>query len=191
MNGIQEVRGSIPLISTNEKTSLWGVFLLFGGFSMENKNLSERAQRAKRYFAEGYNCAQAMVLAFADVVAVPQDALLKISSSFGGGMGRLREVCGAVSGMFMVLGLLSGYDTPETGEKKKKLYAEVQELAHRVEEENGSIVCRELLALKEKRQDPTPDARTPQYYQKRPCLQLVAATAEIFENYLKEQGLIK
>ncbi len=157
---------------------------------MEEQVLSERAQRAKRYFAEGYNCAQAMVLAFADVVAVPQDVLLKIASSFGGGMGRLREVCGAVSGMFMVLGLLSGYDTPETGEKKKELYAAVQELARRVENENGSIVCRELLSLQEKRQDPTPEARTPQYYKKRPCLQLVAATAEILENYLKEQGIL-
>ncbi|MBR7071321.1 MAG: C_GCAxxG_C_C family protein [Clostridia bacterium] len=146
-----------------------------------------RGEKAKQYFLEGYNCTQAVVLAFADRCDIDRDTLLKLASSFGGGMGRLREVCGTVSGMFIILGLISGYATPEKGAKKAAHYADVQELARRFEAENGSIVCRELLGLSVKRQDPTPDPRTPQYYQKRPCPDLVAQAAEILEAFLAEQ----
>ncbi len=147
-----------------------------------------RAQMAKNYFYEGYNCTQAVVLAFSDLFDVDKDTLLKISSSFGGGMGRLREVCGTVSGMFIVLGLLSGYCTPETGKIKSDHYANVQELARRFEEKNGTIVCRELLQLKEKHQQPIPQARTPEYYKKRPCPELVYCATQILDEFLKENS---
>lgn len=146
-----------------------------------------RRLKAMEYFGEGYNCAQSVVLAFADLLPVEeQKTIIKMSSSFGGGMGRLREVCGAVSGMFLVMGALYGYDGPETGAPKAEHYARIQELAKRFEGQNGSIVCRELLGLKEKRQEPTPEARTEAYYKKRPCKELVGCAAEILEKYLEE-----
>ena len=100
-------------------------------------------------------------------------------------MGRLREVCGTVTGMFLVTGLLRGYDGAETGEVKAAHYARIQALAKEFERQNGSIVCRELLALRQKhRDDPTPEARTEAYYAGRPCAELVGSAAEILENYL-------
>ena len=98
-----------------------------------------RRERAVSAFMQGYNCAQSIVLAFEDLLPVDESALSRLSSSFGGGMGRLREVCGAVSGMFMVAGLLYGYDGPEVGQVKAEHYAKIQELAHRFEEKHGSI----------------------------------------------------
>lgn len=145
-----------------------------------------RRELAEENFLKGYNCTQSIVLAFADLLPVEPSALLKLSCSFGGGMGRLREVCGAVSGMFLVLGMLYGYDTPETGAKKAAQYARVQELAHRFAGKNGSIVCRELLGLRKKEDPPTPEARTAEYYAKRPCKALIGAAAELLENYIRE-----
>ncbi len=101
-------------------------------------------------------------------------------------MGRLREVCGCVSGMFMVLGLLYGYNGPETGEPKKEQYERVQELAAEFEKEHGSIICRELLGLSTQKDNPTPSARTQSYYQKRPCKTLVGDAAELLEKYIAE-----
>ncbi|MCQ2441065.1 MAG: C-GCAxxG-C-C family protein [Clostridia bacterium] len=150
-----------------------------------------RAENAKNYFYMGYNCTQAVVLAFSDLSGADKDTLLKMASSFGGGMGRLREVCGTVSGMFLVLGLLHGYSTPETGQIKANHYADVQELARRFEEKHGSIVCRELLGLKEKREDPIPEKRTPEYYKKRPCPELVYSATEILSEFLEEKYNIK
>ncbi len=152
-------------------------------------NPEERGKIARDYFCRGYNCSQAVALAFADRIAIDHGALLSIASSFGGGMGRLREVCGTVSGMFIVMGLLTGYSTPETGKPKADHYAHIQELAHRFEAENNSIVCRELLKLNVKREDAVPAARTPEYYHKRPCPDLVASAACILETYLTEIGL--
>ena len=106
---------------------------------------------------KGYNCSQAVFLAFCDLYGMDEKAAARLSSSFGGGMGRLREVCGAVSGMFMTVGLLYGYDTPGAQQEKADHYKRVQELARAYETENGSIVCRELLGLTEKRQEPTPE----------------------------------
>ena len=137
------------------------------------------------YFRQGYNCAQAVVLAFADLTDMDEATLSRMSCSFGGGMGRLREVCGTVTGMFLVTGLLRGYDGAETGEVKAAHYARIQALAKEFEKQNGSIVCRELLALRQKhRDDPTPEARTEAYYAGRPCAELVGSAAEILENYL-------
>ena len=144
-----------------------------------------RKEKAMAYFRQGYNCAQAVVLAFADLTDMDEATLSRMSCSFGGGMGRLREVCGTVTGMFLVTGLLRGYDGAETGEVKAAHYARIQALAREFEKQNGSIVCRELLALRQKhRDDPTPEARTEAYYAGRPCVELVGSAAEILENYL-------
>lgn len=145
-----------------------------------------RKEAAMKYFAEGYNCAQSVVLAFSDFLpAEDKKTIMKMSSSFGGGMGRLREVCGAVSGMFLIAGALYGYDGPETGALKAEHYQRIQDLAAAFEKANGSIVCRELLGLKEHRQDATPEARTEAYYKKRPCKELVGCAAEILEGFLE------
>lgn len=148
-----------------------------------------RKQMATENFLKGYNCTQAVVLAYADMIDLDEDTLMKVSCSFGGGMGRLREVCGSVSGMFIVLGLLYGYSTPEKGQIKKDHYARVQELAHRFEVANGSIVCRELLGMNIKHDTPEPSPRTPEYYKKRPCPELVGMAAEILEQFIAENPL--
>lgn len=139
-------------------------------------------------FLSGYNCAQAVALAFSDLVPLSRDELSRLACSFGGGMGRLREVCGSVSAMLMVSGLLYGYDGPETGDIKKNHYALVQKLAKEFEEKSGSIICRELLGLTEKRQSPEPAQRTLEYYNNRPCKALVGLAAEILDAYIKEHG---
>ena len=149
-----------------------------------------RKEKAMQSFLDGYNCSQCMILAFEDVIKahsdIDIDMALKIASPFGGGMGRLREVCGSVSGMFMVLGYIKGYSEPEDYEGKKELYAHIQELAKCYEAANGSIICRELLGLDMKRQDATPEKRTEEYYKKRPCAEKIGSAAEILEEYLKE-----
>lgn len=158
---------------------------------MDLEKLSERALAAENNFKEGYNCAQAVVLAFSDIVNLDKETLLCMSSSFGGGMGRLREVCGSVSGMFMILGLLRGYSSPTARQEKKNLYAEIQSLAAEFKEINGSIVCRELLSGVPHTEGKVPEDRTPEYYQKRPCGQLVAISTQILENHLRDVGLIQ
>ena len=148
-----------------------------------------RKEKAMQSFKDGYNCAQCLVIAFEDMLTIDLDTALKIASPFGGGMGRLREVCGSVSGMFMVLGFLEGYSDPEAYDGKKALYEHVQELASRFEEENGSIVCRELLGLNVKKEEATPSKRTDEYYKKRPCAELVGIATEILETYIIENTL--
>lgn len=146
-----------------------------------------RREIAENYFSEGYNCSQAVVLAFSDILEIDKKSLVKLSSSFGGGMGRLREVCGAVSGMFIVSGLLFGYDDPKAAGEKALHYEKIQTLAKRFEKINGSIVCRTLLNLDVKSEGPVPEARTEQYYKKRPCRELVGIAAEILEDFINEQ----
>ena len=147
-----------------------------------------RREAAMANFMKGYNCSQSVVLAFADMIDIDEATLSKISCSFGGGMGRLREVCGSVSGMFMVAGLLYGYDGPETGQLKADHYARIQELARRFEEKHGSIVCRELLGLSVRHDVPVPEARTSEYYKKRPCPEIIGDAAEILEQFINEQN---
>lgn len=147
---------------------------------------SKYAKKAMELFKEGYNCSQAVFLAFEDLYDIDRKTALKLSSSFGGGMGRLREVCGAVSGMFMVAGILYGYDSPDNHEEKSAHYARIQELAKEFENINGSIVCRELLGLSKKNDEPVPEKRTDEYYKKRPCVQLVGIAAAIMENMLQK-----
>ena len=147
-----------------------------------------RKETAMEYFAQGYNCSQAVALAFADLLPIEPEVLAKLTCSFGGGMGRLREVCGAVSGMFTVVGLLYGSASPEDPAAKSAHYARIQELAREFEKENGSIVCRELLGLSIKHDNPSPEARTPAYYKKRPCKELVGCAAEILEEYYNQHN---
>ena len=145
--------------------------------------MSEKSEKAKELFKSGYNCSQAVLGVFCEELGLDFETAVKISSSFGGGMGRMREVCGTVSGMFMAAGL--AFSTPDND--KAKQYAIVQELAKRFKEKNGSIVCRELLQGIESSTSPVPSERTETYYKKRPCIELVGDSVEIFEQFLKEQ----
>ena len=147
--------------------------------------MKDRTEKACRNFGKGYNCAQSVVLAFSDILPVDKSSLLKLSGSFGAGIGRMREVCGAVSGMAMVLGLLYGYEDPEAKNEKKEHYERVQELCRAFEEKNRSLVCRDLLKLSKKHDDPTPEERTEKYYSERPCERLVACAAELLDEYIK------
>lgn len=143
-------------------------------------------EKAEALFKQGYNCSQAVLLTFSDQLGLDKETALKLSSSFGGGMGRLREVCGAVSSMFMVAGLKNGYTDPCDQTAKKEHYALIQRLAEEFKKENGSIVCRELLGLANGPDSPNASPRTEEYYKKRPCGELCGIAAEIVA---KELGL--
>lgn len=144
----------------------------------------DRADKAANLFLEGYNCAQAVAVAYSDLLGLTPEYTAKLASSFGGGFGRLREVCGAVSGMVMVLGALYGYDNADADETKKAHYTLVQELAGKFQEENGSIICRDI--LKNPPSDPAPSPRTAQYYAERPCARMVYTAAKILEEYIEK-----
>ena len=144
----------------------------------------DRAEYAAQLFLKGYNCAQAVAVAFSDLTGLTPELSAKMASSFGGGMGRMREVCGAVSGMLMVTSLLYGYDDPEDAQGKKELYKLVQSLAEQFRQQNGSIICREL--LNNPPSDPHPSTRTAEYYRQRPCAGMVFAAAEILDAYIAE-----
>ena len=147
----------------------------------------DHSLQAAELFLNGYNCAQAIAVAFSDVTGLDADFSAKMASSFGGGMGRMREVCGAVSGMLMVLSQLYGYDTPGDDVSKKRLYGEVQELAGKFREKNGSIICREI--LKNPPSDPNPTPRTAEFYAKRPCAKMVMTAARLMEAFMEEHPL--
>ena len=139
---------------------------------------------AAELFCKDYNCAQAIMVAFCDVTGLDKDTAARMSSSFGGGMGRMREVCGAVSGMLMVAGYLYGYDTPGDDAAKKAHYQLVQELAGKFREKMGSIICREL--LQNPPSDPNPTPRTQEFYKTRPCVRMVELAAQILDDYIAE-----
>ncbi len=147
-------------------------------------NPGERAAKAASLFREGYNCAQSVVLAYADVVEADPTLLATVAAPFGGGMGRLREVCGAVSGMSILAGFISPCPTAESAAAKRANYALVQEFAERFRAANGNIVCRRLLGLECEKDEPTPSPRTEAYYRKRPCAEYVADAARIVGEYL-------
>jgi C_GCAxxG_C_C family probable redox protein len=151
--------------------------------------MEDKMKTAEELFRQGYNCSQSVFAAFSDECGIDQETALKLASSFGGGMGRLREVCGAVTGMFMVAGLKYGYSDPKDAQAKAEHYRRIQELAERFKAENGSIICRELLGLPAGPDTPTPEARTPGYYKKRPCVEKVRCAAKIMEEYLKENKI--
>ena len=145
-----------------------------------------RPEKAKELFENGCNCAQAVFCAFEDVTGFEHETALRFSAGFGGGMGRLREVCGAVSGMTMVLSCVFASTDPSDHEKKKALYELIQKAAADFRAENGSYICRELLSLGSGASDPEPEKRTQSYYRKRPCAELVRCGAEITEKYIAQ-----
>ena len=149
-----------------------------------------RKEQAINYFKEGYNCTQAVVLSFKDILTIDATELCKIASPFGGGLSRMRETCGAVSGMVLVLGNLIGYSTPELGEKKHELYKNTQEILKIFEEKYGSLTCRVLLNLNTKHDDPKPSERDHNFFLKRPCPELIGGAAEILEDFLKRKNLL-
>ncbi len=148
--------------------------------------MGQRAERAKELFLQGYNCSQAVLGAFCEDVGLDFETTIALSSSFGGGMGQLREVCGAVSALFMIVGLKKGYTSPTDKEAKTQHYKRIQSLAKRFSEKRGSIICRELLTMK-----PTGTVehhdRNEQYYKSRPCLVLVEEAARLAEQLLDEE----
>ena len=138
-------------------------------------------QTARKYFKNGYNCAQSVFLTYAQKYGFNEETALKLSSSFGGGMGRLREVCGAVSAMFMIAGLEKGYTQNSDDEAKAQHYELIQNLAKEFKKENGSIICRDLLGLEDGADSPIPSKRTEQYYQDRPCEEFIASACRIID----------
>ena len=143
--------------------------------------MNNYSEKAVENFKQGYNCAQSVFLAFAEEFGFDKKTALMLSSSFGGGMGRLREVCGAVSSMFAIAGLKYGYTSPTDDIKKAEHYEFIQNLAKEFSSRTGSIICRELLGLEEGADSPIPSTRTPEYYKERPCEFFVKAAAEIIE----------
>ena len=144
----------------------------------------DHSMKAAELFLQGYNCAQAITVAFSDVTGLSEPFSAKMASSFGGGMGRMREVCGAVSGMLMVAGILYGYDAQDDDAAKKAHYQLVQDLAGQFREAPGSIICREI--LKNPPSDPNPTPRTEEYYRQRPCARLVILAAQILDGSIAE-----
>ena len=149
--------------------------------------MKDYASYAAELFEGGYNCAQAVAVAFSDVIGLEPKAAAAMASSFGGGMGRMREVCGAVSGMLLVAGILYGYDTPGDDEVKAAHYQRVQEMAGQFRAEAGSIICREI--LKNPPSDPSPTPRSEEFYKMRPCTRMVYVAAEILSNYIAANPL--
>ncbi|MBR4242129.1 MAG: C_GCAxxG_C_C family protein [Eubacterium sp.] len=151
--------------------------------------MGKRADKAYDNFKSGYNCAQAVFMAFCDKYGIEEEKAAILASSFGGGMGRMREVCGAFSGMLLVNSLETGTADASDREAKAANYQSVQKLAQRFKEENGSLICRELLGLSEKQEKsetPVPEERTSSYYKKRPCAEIVKSAALILEEEFSE-----
>ena len=144
----------------------------------------EHSELAARLFLEGYNCSQAVMVAFTDLTGLDKKMAARMASSFGGGMGRMREVCGAVSGMLMVAGILYGYDDISDAGAKREHYRLVQDLAGQFREQVGSIVCRDI--LKNPPSDPNPSERTAEYYKVRPCARMVMLASRILDDYIRE-----
>lgn len=148
---------------------------------------SDKAVKAKELFEQGYNCSQAVLGAFADELGIDMDTAMKLASSLGGGMSRMREVCGAVSGMLLVTGMKYGYSSPDATREKAELYNLNQELAEKFKAINNSVICRDLLGLGVEKDKPEPEMRTEKYYKKRPCADLVADAAGILDEYIKSK----
>ncbi len=147
--------------------------------------MTKHEEKAVALFTEGYNCAQAVFAAFADLTGIDEQTSVKLASSFGGGFGRQREVCGAVSGMVMALGAIYGYDSPTDNVAKKEQYALVQSLMKQFADNNGSYICRELLGLQENQNsNPEPTPRNASFYKKRPCVELVGEAARLLDEYI-------
>ncbi len=153
-------------------------------------DVDERVERARNYFTAGYNCAQAVAMTFDDIMGMDVTTIALIAAPFGGGMGRMREVCGTVSGMSLVAGSIMPSVDPKNMEQRGANYALVQHFAEQFRNENGDIVCRRLLGLEpmvERAESAMPSQRTQEYYRKRPCAEYVATAARIVAEYLKSE----
>lgn len=144
------------------------------------------AEKAYQLFAEGRNCSQAVFTAFADITGIDEELALRLSSSFGGGMGRMREVCGTCSAMFMIAGILYGYTSKDDIDEKAEHYRRIQYLANEFKSIHGTINCLELLKHLSVNKNPEPEKRTEQYYKVRPCIKFVRTAAEILDKYIME-----
>lgn len=147
----------------------------------------EHKKRAAELFCKGYNCAQAVFAAFSDVTGMSESDALRLSSSFGGGMGRMREVCGACSAMFMVAGMLYGSDTTDNAARAEH-YALIQSLAEQFKQRHTTIICRQLLASLKPADTPTPTERTSEFYKVRPCLKFVEDACDILDDMIAERS---
>ena len=152
-----------------------------------NEELEKKVNKAISYFEGGYNCSQAVFMAYSDAYGIEQETAAKLATSFGGGMGRLREVCGAVSGMFLILGL--HYPATDTQNKitKAQNYDAVQRTANKFKAEMGSYICADLLKTKREPENPEPTERNAKYYSLRPCTRCVAIAAQIVGNEITKQ----
>lgn len=150
----------------------------------------QRVAKGVALFKQGYNCSQAVTLAFADWYDVPEGLMARMSASFGGGIGRMRETCGTASGMFMLAGLEIATEQPDQAVKARN-YKAVQRLAEMFREQTGSLICRELLRgyVKEVSSDPTPEARTDEYYKKRPCVRMVELAIRTYMRFLENDTI--
>jgi len=155
---------------------------------MKDIDVKARTGQAVEYFKQGYNCAQSVAMAYADIYSVDQETVKMLSAPFGGGMGRLREVCGAVTGAFLILGM--AYPATDPGDKAAKAanYAAVQRTALQFKDKMGSYICADLLKIGRHPQEPSPEDRNSEYYAKRPCAYCVAVAAEILGKELLESG---
>lgn len=152
---------------------------------MNTVDVTARTEQAVAYFKAGYNCAQSVALAYADLFSTDAETIKTLSAPFGAGMGRLREVCGAVSGMFLILGLEHPATDPNDKATKTACYEAVQRTGLAFKAKMGSYICADLLKLKRAPQSPTPDDRNADYYAKRPCAYCVSQAAAILGNELK------
>jgi len=154
-----------------------------------NKHIpTDHAALAEKFFMEGANCAQSVVCAFMDLTGLDYETSMKLGSSFGGGFGRLREVCGAFSGACIVAGLVWGYSDTSDKSLKADHYALIQDMAARFKKLHGTLICREMLAGIETSTDSTPSDRTAEYYKKRPCPKIAASAAGIIDEIIKERS---
>lgn len=150
----------------------------------------DRIERAVELFMSGYNCSQSVVAAFADLYGFTREQALLMSASFGGGIGRMRQTCGTACGMFMLAGLETGAVRGDDRERKSHNYAVVQQLAAKFEQENGSLICSQLLGLNKEaaaNRNPEAEKRTAAYYAKRPCVRMVESAARIFAEFLSSR----
>ena len=146
--------------------------------------MMDHSELAGQLFVRGYNCAQAVFAAFCDVTGLEYEQALRLAAPFGGGIGRMRETCGAFSGMMLVLGQLKGYLDPDDYDQKANLYIDVQELAKEFSDKCGALSCRDLMHLPEGPSNPHPTPRTPDFYEKRPCKRIIETAAQIMDQYL-------
>ncbi|MBO7231158.1 MAG: C_GCAxxG_C_C family protein [Bacteroidaceae bacterium] len=151
--------------------------------------MEDRIEKAVNLFKEGYNCSQSVVAAFADLYGFTNEQALKMSASFGGGIGRMRQTCGAACGLFLLAGLETGSTEGKDREGKEANYKVVQQLAEEFRKRNGSLICAELLGLSKSAPTPaTPEERTNEYYKKRPCVKMVEEAASIWCEYLSTKS---